>query len=84
MLYDWTRYGKHAGPLPSQRMTEKVEGTIGKAHLLIGSSSVIDPRGVSIMDLVQGDDTAVEGASLDSLVKRALVILQELLCGVTA
>ena len=77
MLYDWTRYGKHAGPLPSQRMTEKVEGTIGKAHLLIGSSSVIDPRGVSIMDLVQGDDTAVEGASLDSLVKRALVILQE-------
>ena len=77
VVYDHSRYAQHAGSLMSSSMLGKVEGTVGKAHILMGSSSLIHPCGISILDLVQGDDTPIEGASLDSLIKRALVILEE-------
>jgi len=77
MVYDWSRYSEHAGPLPSQQAVKKVEGKVGKAHILLGSSGVIDPRGVSILDLLQDDDRPIEGASFESLLLRGLVILEE-------
>ena len=77
LVYDKTRYAEHAGALPSAGTLGRIEGTVGKAHILLGSSSAIDPRAVSILDLTTGDDSPIEGASLDSLLKRALVILED-------
>ena len=77
LVYDKTRYAEHAGALPSAGTLGRIEDTVGKAHILLGSSSAIDPRAVSILDLTTGDDSPIEGASLDSLLKRALVILED-------
>ena len=77
IVYDWSRYSQHAGLLPSQKAIKSIEKTLGKAHMLLGSSSVIDPRAVSILDLIDGDEAPVEGASLNSLIKRGLDVLME-------
>jgi len=76
VTYDCSGYAKHAGIMPSSEMIDQLEKKIGAAHLVFGLSSIIDPRGVSIKDLVEVDTDPLDRTNMVSLVKRGLEVLK--------
>ena len=75
LTYDTSRYHVHAGPMPSHKLLDHVEEKLGTAHLLFGIDELIDPRGVSIEDLVKLDDPSLDRTNLASLVTKGLKVL---------
>ena len=77
VTYDCSEYAKHAGLMPSSTMLDGLEKVIGAGHLVFGLSSIIDPRGVSIKDLIEVDNAPLDRTNMASLVKRGLEVLKK-------
>ena len=77
VTYDYSEYAKQAGIMPSFQMLDELECKVGTAHLVFGLSPAIDPRGISILDLVELDNEPLDRTNMVSLVKRGLKVLKK-------
>jgi hypothetical protein len=78
LKYNEFQYSQHAGSFPSTLLLDNVVKALGFPHIVLGCPSLVNPCGVSFLDLVKQDDSGppLDQISFDSLLLKGLEVLK--------